>query len=69
MKTAIVKGDTDMKYEDLKRRARMNEEGLKRRTPRAHIRDDYDDDDFGDDYDDNYEEKRQSNVSDDENLS
>lgn len=58
-----------MKYEGLKRRTRMNDEGFKRRTRRAAIPDDYVDDDFGDDYDDNYKEKDPSNVSDGENVS
>jgi hypothetical protein len=47
----------------------MNDEGLKRRTRRAEISDDYVDDDFGDDYDDRYKEKGDSSVSDDENVS
>jgi hypothetical protein len=53
--TEIVKGSTDMNYEDRKRRVDTPE--------------DYDDDDFGDDYDDNFVEEGRSNASDDGNLS
>ena len=69
MQTEIVKGGIDMYYEHLKRRARINDEGLKRRKRRVDVPEDYDDDDFGDDYNDNYMDEGDSNVSDDENPS
>jgi hypothetical protein len=58
-----------MNYEDRKQRARMDDEGLKRRKRRVDIPEDYDNDDFGDDYDDNLMDEGQSNAFDDGNLS
>jgi hypothetical protein len=58
-----------MNYEDRKQRARMDDEGLKRRKRRVDIPEDYDNGDFGDDYDDKLMDEGQSNAFDDGNLS
>jgi len=69
MLTEIVQGDTDMSYEDLKRRTRVQDEAPKRPKRRADIAEDYDDDDFGDDYVDGNQEAGHSNVSNNETES
>jgi hypothetical protein len=58
-----------MNHEDRKQRARMDDEGLKRRKRRVDIPEDFDADDFGDDYADNFVEEGQSSASEDGNLS